>query len=106
MLNIIDKEDRIKIPRLVSRKKYRTNVSVNCSEEYFHIVIADTFYNDVIQHTMDRFSNHKKVLFSLYLLIPKMCSKIFIDIDSLSVEMKLWNKNESYIPETIVQVQP
>jgi len=52
----------------------------------------------------DRFSNYKTILSSLYLLIPKMCVKIsisatdynlyshFIDIDSLSVEIKLWNK--------------
>lgn len=102
----------IELLTIVGRQKNRTNVNVKCPEEYFRIAIAVPIYEDFIQQLKDRFSNHKTVLSSLYLLVPKMCSKIsisatdfnlysnFIDIDSLSVEIKLWNKKWITHPQT------
>ncbi|KAF0765422.1 52 kDa repressor of the inhibitor of the protein kinase-like, partial [Aphis craccivora] len=104
MLKLIDGEDQIKMPRLVGRQKNRNNVNVNSTEEYFRIAIVIPFYDDFIQQLKDRFSKHKTVLSSLYLLIPKMCHKAaisasdfnlysdYIDMDLLQTEIKLWNR--------------
>ncbi|XP_060869648.1 52 kDa repressor of the inhibitor of the protein kinase-like [Metopolophium dirhodum] len=95
MLKLIDGEDQIKMPRLIGRQKNRNNVNVNS---------AIPFYDDFIQQLKDRFSKHKTVLSSLYLLIPKMCYKAaisasdfnlysdYIDMDLLQTEIKLWNR--------------
>jgi len=77
MLKLIDGE-QIKMPRLVRHQKNRNNVNVNSTEEYFRIAIAIPFYDDFIQQLKDRFSKHKTVLSSLYLLIPKMSHKAAI----------------------------
>lgn len=70
MLKLIDGEDQIKMPRLVGRQKNRNNVNVNSTKKYFRIALAIPFYDDFIQQLKDRFSKHKTVLSSLYLLIP------------------------------------
>ncbi|KAL5241561.1 hypothetical protein ACI65C_008971 [Semiaphis heraclei] len=100
----VNDEEKIKIPRLVSRSKIRINVDTKIPEDYFRIVIAIPFYDDFISQLKERFSKHKKILSSLYLLIPKMCLKSpilesdfslysdFINVDTLPSELKLWKR--------------
>lgn len=100
----VNDEEKIKIPRLVSRSKIRINVDTKIPEDYFRIAIAIPFYDDFISQLKERFSKHKKILSSLYLLIPKMCLKSptlesdfslysdFINVDTLPSELKLWKR--------------
>ncbi|KAL4122845.1 hypothetical protein QTP88_015112 [Uroleucon formosanum] len=71
----VNEEEKIKIPRLVSRSTNRINVNTKIPEDYFRIAIAIPFYDDFISQPKERFSKHKTILSSLYLLIPKMCLK-------------------------------
>ena len=82
---MINEKDQIKIPTQVGCKKKRTNVNVNCPEEYFRIAIAIPFYNYFIQQLKDRFSKYKTALSSLYLLIPKMCGKVAISTTDFNI---------------------
>jgi len=73
-------------------------------EDYFHIATVIPFYDDFINQLKERFSKHKMILSSLYLLIPKMCLKTlilesdfslysdFINVDTLPSELKLWKR--------------
>ncbi|XP_026819121.1 52 kDa repressor of the inhibitor of the protein kinase-like [Rhopalosiphum maidis] len=100
----VNEEEKIKIPRLVSRSTNRINVDTNIPEDYFRIAIAIPFYDDFISQLKERFSKHKTILSSLYLLIPKMCLKSpilesdfsiysdFINVDTLPSELKLWKR--------------
>uniref|UniRef100_A0A2S2R6G2 Uncharacterized protein n=1 Tax=Sipha flava TaxID=143950 RepID=A0A2S2R6G2_9HEMI len=71
----VNEEEKIKIPRLVSRSTNRINVDTKIPEDYFRIAIAIPFYDDFISQLKERFSKHKTILSSLYLLIPNMCLK-------------------------------
>ncbi|KAL4127184.1 hypothetical protein QTP88_011381 [Uroleucon formosanum] len=94
----VNEEEKIKIPRLVSRSTNRINVDTKIPEDYFRIAIAIPFYDDFISQSKERFSKHKTILSSLYLLIPKMCLKSpilesdFINVDELPSELKLWKR--------------
>jgi len=100
----VNEEEKIKIPRLVSRSTNRINVDTKIPEDYFRIAIAIPFYDDFISQLKERFSKHKTILSSLYLLIPKMCLKSpilesdfsiysdFINVDTLPSELKLWKR--------------
>ncbi|KAL4120679.1 hypothetical protein QTP88_013327 [Uroleucon formosanum] len=100
----VNEEEKIKIPRLVSRSTNRINVDTKIPEDYFRIAIAIPFYDDFISQPKERFSKHKTILSSLYLLIPKMCLKSpilesdfsiysdFINVDELPSELKLWKR--------------
>ncbi|KAL4141924.1 hypothetical protein QTP88_004470 [Uroleucon formosanum] len=100
----VNEEEKIKIPRLVSRSTNRINVDTKIPEDYFRIAIAIPFYDDFISQLKERFSKHKTILSSLYLLIPKMCLKSpilesdfsiysdFINVDELPSELKLWKR--------------
>lgn len=100
----VNDEEKIKIPRLVGHSKNKINVDTKIPEDYFRISIAIPFYDDFISQLKERFSKHKTILSSLYLLIPKMCAKFsilepnfslysnFINADSLLSEIKLWKR--------------
>ncbi|KAL4121711.1 hypothetical protein QTP88_014171 [Uroleucon formosanum] len=82
----------------------KINVDTKIPEDYFRIAIAIPFYDDFISQPKERFSKHKTILSSLYLLIPKMCLKSpilesdfsiysdFINVDELPSELKLWKR--------------
>ncbi|KAL4085323.1 hypothetical protein QTP88_027182 [Uroleucon formosanum] len=101
---VLSEKEKIKIPRLVSRSTNRINVDTKIPEDYFRIAIAIPFYDDFISQPKERFSKHKTILSSLYLLIPKMCLKSpilesdfsvysdFINVDELPSELKLWKR--------------
>lgn len=100
----VNDEEKIKIPRIVSRQKNRANIDSEIPEDYFRLSIAIPFYDDFISQLEERFSKHKTILSSLYLLIPKMCMKTsilepdfslysnFLKVDSLPSELRLWKR--------------
>jgi len=101
----VNEEEKIKIPRLVSRSKNKkTDLDTELPEDYFRVAIAIPFYDDFISQLEERFYEHKTILSSLSLLIPKMCLKLpicepdfslysdFIHVDSIPSELKLWKR--------------
>lgn len=84
MLKLIDVEDFVKYGLdQIGRHKNRTNINVNYSEDYFNVAIP--FYVDFIQQLKNRFSNHERVLSSLYFLIPNTRSQISISVTHLNL---------------------
>ncbi|XP_025420070.1 zinc finger MYM-type protein 1-like [Sipha flava] len=46
----VNEEEKIKIPRLISRSTNRINVDIKIPEDYFRIAIPIPFYDDFIRH--------------------------------------------------------
>jgi len=67
----LSEEEKIKIPRLVSRSTNRINVDTKIPEDYFRIAIAIPFYDDFISQLKERFSKHKTILSSLLIINTK-----------------------------------
>jgi hypothetical protein len=77
------------------------NIATNCPKTYFRITIAVPLFDDFIRQLKERFTNHKKIISSLYFLLPNKCANSeleasnfelyseFLDLDALSNELKL-----------------
>lgn len=116
LLKSIDDEKNIKIPRIVARQQNHMNIDTNCPKTYFRIAIAIPFFDDFITQLKERFSNHKKIISSLYFLLTNKCTNSeleasdfelyseFLDLDSLSNKLKL--RKRKWCDKTLLERSP
>lgn len=75
-LSINDEEQiKIKIFRIGGHEKYIINMNTKIFKTYFRFSTVIPFYGDFINQLNERFSKHKTILSSLYLLTLKLCVK-------------------------------
>lgn len=92
------------------------NINTDCPEKYFRTALEILFFDDFNNRLKENFTNYKKIISSLYLLLSNkyINSSIkasdlnlylgFLDFYSLSTELNLGKRNWSDTPERPTEV--
>ncbi|XP_023028632.2 52 kDa repressor of the inhibitor of the protein kinase [Leptinotarsa decemlineata] len=84
--SILDEvHEEIRIPRLTSVQRYRSNFQTNDPEQYFRIAVAIPVLDDFIGQLKSRFVDHKNILSGLYCLLPSVCCDKSLDLENLAM---------------------
>ncbi|KAK4874632.1 hypothetical protein RN001_013992 [Aquatica leii] len=72
---LADVNEEIKLPRLTSVQKHRANPNTSNPEQYYRLTVAISLLENLTSQFKIRFTDHKKVIAAMYILIPTVCSE-------------------------------